>query len=51
MLRSDFPNGAKREFKNFVVSYVAVPTLETVAHIVGSLSPSPHCKLCTFAVV
>ena len=25
MLRSDFRNGANKEFKNFAVSYVAVP--------------------------
>ena len=51
MLRSDFPNGANREFKNFAISYVAVPMLEIIGHVVSSLSPSPFCNLCTFAVV
>ena len=51
MLQSDFPNDADREFKNFAVSYVAVPMLEIIGRIVSSLSPSPFFILRTFAVV
>ena len=51
MLRSDFPNGANREFKNFTVSYVAVSMVEIIGRIVSSLSPFPFCSLCNFAVV
>ena len=51
MLRPDFPNGATREFKNFAVSYEAASMLEIIGRIVSSLSPSPFCNLCTFAVV
>ena len=38
MLRSDFPNGANREFKNFAGSYVAVPMLKlTMRPIISNL--------------
>ena len=35
MLPSDFPNGAKIEFKNFAVSYVTAPMLEITGSIIS----------------